>query len=404
MTQDSSLRRPYLGGSNYMDMVRRPRSREIWNRIFEAFGQFAEFRTQEMIRDLKDIPAATKSALENFLRQSERKKPYYGDSFPEMEDYWEGPPGYRPRPGGPYPDIPPTEPPIGETIVFQVNTDGCHNKGGTADIVLSGTHPIYGIEFTFPGLVEAGTSFETSGEGNNEVTLSITSDASESNLITFSVLMITASGVSNEWFNNVNIFECSCVDPTPLEDGTWPDTIAQSTSAGVTVVGGTTPYNWSVTGEDFTMQFAQTAGTANNLVAGPDACGTAFVTVTDYCGQKVDFEVRSTGDSDWVTTGGVCPGKIMFDSYLGFGQYRYTSGGKKCLQSYRVTHFGSGYCNQPPGGCTGYPVVVCVDVDCTSLSSYPEGDLDLGCCHQGDGTGCSAWETFSMSCWTWECV
>ena len=72
------------------------------------------------------------------------------------------------------------------------------------------------------------------------------------------------------------------------------DTVSASGSVVVAVKNGTPPYQWSVQGNDFSLADASTDGITNTLIAGPDACGTATVSVTDFCGDQAVGEVLST--------------------------------------------------------------------------------------------------------------
>jgi len=85
------------------------------------------------------------------------------------------------------------------------------------------------------------------------------------------------------------------------------ETIGQSSSLVVAVKDGLGPYRWSVVGTGFSMRNAETAGTGNILDTDASACGTATITVTDYCEDTAVGYVRCTAISQWVQKStGVC--------------------------------------------------------------------------------------------------
>ena len=105
--------------------------------------------------------------------------------------------------------------------------------------------------------------------------------------------------------------ECNCAaaDPFTFDDASTPDTIAPGGSISVYVAGGCGPYSWSVVGTGFTLDSATTPnGTVvNGLNSASGTCGVnyspfATVTVTDNCGDNVEFVIRNTGGT-WALQG-----------------------------------------------------------------------------------------------------
>lgn len=80
------------------------------------------------------------------------------------------------------------------------------------------------------------------------------------------------------------------------------DTIDREGTANVIITGGCTSYSWSVSGTGFSFANATTLARVNTLIADETACGTASITVTDDCGTTVTGEVRCT-EGEWVIQG-----------------------------------------------------------------------------------------------------
>ena len=295
MATDSSKRRPYLSGRNYADMMRKPRSRTLWNEIFEVYNQFAEFRakTLDTLAALAGMAPGLKKAIENFIRQSERKKPYYNpdDGFLEMEDYYEGPPGLPPGEPPWLPDIPPVIPPI--QVVFNADVSGYYCPGETTEIVVTSTEPMIGYVVTF---ADAGTVVSGSVGGNSS-TLSISASGAQTGMITIEIIMQTSEGIVGD--SNINIFEdsnCDCIfaDPLQYDDASSPDTIAPSTTEIIFILDGQPPFDWSVSGVDVTLGAATTTNRSNTVIAGASSCGPIVITIEDACQTIVEGEMRNT--------------------------------------------------------------------------------------------------------------
>ena len=96
--------------------------------------------------------------------------------------------------------------------------------------------------------------------------------------------------------------EVTCKKCPPEVVVTWASgdlTVGQSSSVEVLVANGVGPYSWSVIGTDFSLLHATTEGVSNTLVTGPSACGSATITVTDFCGDSVVGYVRCTAGA-WI--------------------------------------------------------------------------------------------------------
>jgi len=77
------------------------------------------------------------------------------------------------------------------------------------------------------------------------------------------------------------------------------DTIDPEDQIALSVAGGAGPYKWSVQGTGFSLGASETEGGVNLLNAGDTACGSATITVTDWCGTTVTGYVRCTAGK-WV--------------------------------------------------------------------------------------------------------
>ena len=78
------------------------------------------------------------------------------------------------------------------------------------------------------------------------------------------------------------------------DDDLTDDTIGRGTSISIYVKDGLGPYSWSVSGTGFTLGSPQTDGVSNTLISDNTACGTAVITVTDFCEEVTTGEVRCT--------------------------------------------------------------------------------------------------------------
>lgn len=94
-----------------------------------------------------------------------------------------------------------------------------------------------------------------------------------------------------------------CVAQCNAASLTWdpenPETINQNDEISVSVIGGLSPFTWSITGEDVELSSPTTSGRTNTLSSGPTACGAFNITVTDSVGNTCSGVVRCTQGS-WV--------------------------------------------------------------------------------------------------------
>ena len=181
---------------------------------------------------------------------------------------------------------------------------------------------------------------------------------------------------------------------------TWASgdlTVGQSSSVAVEVVDGLGPYSWSVSGTGFSMLHASTEGVGNTLVTAADACGSATITVTDFCDTVVTGYVRCT-TGQWTLKEDCrsCFSGAVWTSACatcGVQEEEIISGYQRWLVSQRYEYYPdtlSSFWGQV--GCGS----ACVNV--------PPCGTPIGC---GDGTIC----TGSYNCFApisryyeWECV
>jgi len=127
----------------------------------------------------------------------------------------------------------------------------------------------------------------------------------------------TITGVYNytdSWFSNFQFYPGN------------PDEIDQNDAIIISIIGGCSPYTWSVSGNGFSLAESQTTGLTNTLIADDTACGTATITVTGCVGPPAVGYVRcSTGGWTLIesctdsigSSGGAC------HNYLTTGKYRH---------------------------------------------------------------------------------
>ena len=196
--------------------------------------------------------------------------------------------------------------------------------------------------------------------------------------------------------------EVTCRVCPPEVVMTWASgdlTVGQSSSVEVLVANGVGPYSWSVAGTGFSMLHASTDGVSNTLVTDASACGSATITVTDFCEDSVVGYVRCTA-GQW-TLKGTCyscfSGGSVWNSYCatcGEIEEEHIAGNKRWLVIQRYEFYPSN--RTAIWGVSG----------CASACSFPNppcGD-PITC---GDGTPC----TSLYSCYSpsfkyheWECI
>ena len=97
---------------------------------------------------------------------------------------------------------------------------------------------------------------------------------------------------------------CEC--PTVIANVTYPDgwfltyasdnpeTIAPDTNETINIFGCRPPFTWSVSGNGFDLDWYETEGLFNTLIADDTACGAAEITITDTEGASATGYVRCT--------------------------------------------------------------------------------------------------------------
>lgn len=256
---------------------------------------------------------------------SDDKKPYYDDEYPEMEHFWTpyDPPNFTPPgiPDDPRIVLPPDYPggggddedhphgeftgcvftvPAGKMLIGPGETT-FHGIGILREDPLAGVYVNFGPAVLTADAKAINQCLNPDIVGGLAKCL-VTAQAHESfdpddyiqmgEHFPVQVVATTLSGRQCFWEFAVK----SC---PPLVEFAWDEensaeTIGQADSVLVFVEGGTTPFEWQVAGEGYTLAQETTNGRSNTLYAAEDACGTATITVTDYCEDEVDGEVLNT--------------------------------------------------------------------------------------------------------------
>jgi len=121
-----------------------------------------------------------------------------------------------------------------------------------------------------------------------------------------------------------------------------PDEIALNSSISIKIIGGCSPYTWSVSGTGFSLEEPQTTGLTNTLITDDTACGTATITVTGCFGPPETGYVRST-TGQWGNTIFLCG-----NSLIGCSPCTTTKG------NIRVTYCEDCYCPDTCYTCENY--------------------------------------------------
>jgi hypothetical protein len=398
----------------YNDWLRSTPSKAIWNSILSQNTGYGEYSLN------KSNKSSLSRAIASYLKQSEKKKPYRDRGFIQMEDDWEGPPGFPSDPQDQrkydniwsFPEFGPW------TVIFDLISTSCWCKEEEREFEVSGTHPIYSLGIS---LQEAGTGIIIdAGIGTNTVSGRIIAGPEEVGDVNFTGSMRTSTGISGT--SNYLMAECrdceECEGVDPLTPGSNPETIAQSGQETIQVIDGQENFHWSVSGSGFSMDEAETVGRSNTLIAGPDACGTATITVTDNCNDSIEIQVRSLSDSAWIlkTTTCVSPGAAT----EGDAETRVV-GGQKQWQDYHGSggggcfFFAAGYddaCDDPCSA-SWSPITECIIFDCPALTGNPAAfkASAAGCCNVPcssggfNGTNCAHYSgSGGVKYYEWECI
>ena len=181
-------------------------------------------------------------------------------------------------------------------------------------------------------------------------------------------------------------FKC---DPDNLQE------IERNDSVVVEVVGGKSPYTWSVSGTGFSLEESDTS--SNTLSADNTACGSATITVKDSSGgPDAVCSVREKTYGDWVEIPTKCLAPGPPTSTGGSGNIVTRIDGKyKQVQRYRDTHRGGGTnaveCKQEDCGFRCAQFSYCDDDwGCTECVRDPY--VNDGCNAKGDFPSCFACE------------
>jgi hypothetical protein len=301
-------------------------------------------------------------------KHSEFKKPYLPDqSYPEME-------GFNFDPDNPkWPGLPPGEPPttgpvdpggpIGPFGPWKLDPDkppqffGCQfpgnfrpnpvspGKWSMGDIWIGSQDSIASIACHGPGHCEfslsecnqktniSGRPGEASGPGMCSITVwaDKNPDKRKGNTIVIAVTM--ASGM--RCATTVDIEPCPADPPIEWDENLSAQTISRNGQVLIAVSGGSAPFNWSVSGTEFSLANATTELRTNTLLAGATACGSATITVTDQCNDAVEGGVRLPESGKWISLGKVCSAPGPWTSDLSLGDYERISGKYKVFEKIR---------------------------------------------------------------------
>jgi len=93
----------------------------------------------------------------------------------------------------------------------------------------------------------------------------------------------------------------------PTWDPDNPETIARNSSVAINILNGAAPFTWEVEGTGFNFASNITFERTNALMADITGCGTATITVTDVCGNKITEigSIVTPGEENYIrcTTG-----------------------------------------------------------------------------------------------------
>lgn len=135
-------------------------------------------------------------------------------------------------------------------------------------------------------------------------------------------------------------------------DPSNPDEIDRNSSISLNVIGGCSPYTWSVSGTGFTLDEEITTGLTNTLNADGAPCGSATITVTGCNETQVVGYVRSTSGK-WVlsTSCGGTFGPINCDGCLPLGCYGMIDSKTAYFEAW--CGYSDDYTCEELGGCVG---------------------------------------------------
>lgn len=344
-----STKQPYIARESYPDMMKNVTAQDVWNYFYRQFGGLSEAKGIQSSLEFKKLPALVQEQISNYIKQSEKKKPYSpGDTDYLGMEYDTDPPEYP---------IVPDDPHDPWHIVFNTWVNGCYRKGKTMPIELYHSEPLISLEvlFGFPGTLT-----------ESSVTVKPTSDSLGS--LPYVAWMQSSEGIV-DWANDF-VPECqhSCADINEINwDNSNPSTIAPDSNISIDVLDGQGPFDWTVHGVDVWFEEDVTVGRTNILRTGPKACGTFEIFVTDSCDGLAEGIVRCTVGA-WHGIIEDC-GDISMDWHSSI-----------CFQDgrrFEVNHYNCSYPQHQSGN-------ICDDHPCCGCSSYycQEGSVEFGwVCH-----------------------
>lgn len=176
--------------------------------------------------------------------------------------------------------------------------------------------------------------------------------------------------------------------------------ITRDATVDIYVKDGLGPYSWSVIGTGFTLGHVTTDGIHNTLIADNTACGTAKITVTDFCDDSVNGHVLCT-EGEWEP---VCDSINTSDCYHhdipAPDTYHYFED-KKITIEQRCLYSWTGFCRfgacggfnssnyRPSWPCYTYPKTSCVDIIGSGYICSPE--VTAECCSLNLGIRVHKW-------------
>lgn len=204
--------------------------------------------------------------------------------------------------------------------------------------------------------------------------------------------------------------------PWPYLPPTWsvdnPEEMNQDSSIEISVVDGSTPVKWGISGTGFTLAHAETDGRTNTLIASPTACGPAQITFTD-CLYNYGTGIVRSNVGNWIFQGTYYSDRVApvycreFNAgpakelIVGYMKWTFAGHNRMCAASQHVWPAGLGECTPPcsPHDCAGVAGPCVVTANCWGCP--PCEVVDEACdepCHP-DGT--FAW--YAVSCYKFQC-
>lgn len=241
---------------------------------------------------------------------SEFEKPYFQDSYEEMEQLLQNPPGLPSLPDYPplsFPDNPswpsgPQEVPDGGGgfIVFNCSVSGCWCPEDTKEATVKCTHEITGISLSM-GSFYAGDFSVSSSAGGTVGKVQITAGKDAEGAVEIDVFMKAGSVRGSH--GSIMITECSncdnCAEAEELapDSENNPETVSEDHGYVIKVLGGVPPFEWTV---DINATLTPiTTGRSNYMRVKNNACGGINITVKDACDDETEFSFRIIENGKW---------------------------------------------------------------------------------------------------------